>query len=144
MSHSRILVCRVDDACSDSMTELAAVDLPQLDPAVLAAETALDTLEATTIQAGHTILCAALQAQWAAVDAQLVEAYCARFPPGEVLRDGHKAITVASRLGILRLPRQVLSHRESSAHVMPADAALPAHRGIVTTRAPQEWACLLT
>jgi hypothetical protein len=47
MSRIRILVCRVDDACPDRMTELAAVDLPQLDLAALYAETALDTLEDT-------------------------------------------------------------------------------------------------
>jgi hypothetical protein len=126
------------------MTELAAFDFPQFDSAALAAETALDTLETTTLEVGQTGLRAALRAQWAAVDAQLVDAYCRRFPAGQVRRDGYKAITVASRLGTLRLPRQVLSHRESGAHVMPGDAALPAHNGTVITRGLQEWACLLT
>lgn len=144
MSHVRILVCRVDDACPDCMSELAAVDLPQIDPATLSTQTALDTLEATTLEVGQTVLRAALRAQWAAVDAELVAAYCRRFPAGQVCRDGHKAITVASRLGTLRLPRQVLSHRESGAHVMPGDAALPTHNGTVITRGLQEWACLLT
>jgi hypothetical protein len=143
MSHIRILVCRVDDTSPDRMTELAAIDLPRLDAAGLAAETALDTLEALTLDAGHTVLRAALQAQWAALDAQLVETYCQGLPPGQVRRDGHRAITVASRLGTLRLPRQVLSHADTGAHVMPGDAALPPHRGVVITRGLQEWACLL-
>jgi hypothetical protein len=142
MSHIRILVCRVDDASADCMTELAAVDLPQVD-AALTAETALDSLEATTIRVGHTVLRAALQAQWAALDAELVASYCRRIPPDQVRRDGHKVITVASRLGTLQLPRQVLTHRIGGAYVMPGDAALPTHGGIVTTRALQEWACLL-
>jgi hypothetical protein len=132
MSHIRILVCHVDEACSDCMIELAAVDFPQLDAAALTtAETALDTLEVTTIELGYTALRAALQAQWAAVDAQLVESYSRRFPADQVRRDGHKLITVASRLGTLRLPRQVLSHREGGAHVMPGNAALPSHSGMV-------------
>jgi hypothetical protein len=143
MSRIRILVCRIDDRNQDHLTEIAAVDLPQAEPAAATAETALDRLEATTIQVGYTVLRAALQAQWEETDAQLVDAYCRRFPSGQVWRDGHKAITVASRLGTLQLPRQVLTHRGDGTHVMPGDAALPAHDGIVTTRALQEWACLL-
>ncbi len=138
MSLVRILVYRVDDACPDRMTVLAAFDLPQPDPAALSAETALDALQATTLEVGHAVLRAALQAQWAAVDAQLVTAYCLRFPADQVRRDGHKAITVASRLDTLRLPRQVLIHHDTCAHVMPGDAALPTHAGTVITRALQE------
>ena len=65
-------------------------------------------------------------------------------PPlaGRVRRDGHKAIAVAGRLGILRLPRQVLSRRESGTHVMPGDAALPSHHGTNVTRGLHAWACL--
>lgn len=54
-----------------------------------------------------------------------------------------KAITVAGRLGTLRLPRQVLRHRENGTHVMPGDAVLPPHGGMVITRALQELGCLL-
>ncbi|MDB5058998.1 MAG: hypothetical protein JWO59_2470 [Chloroflexi bacterium] len=57
-------------------------------------------------------------------------------------RDGHKAVTVASRLGTLQLPRQVLLYR-GAARDIPGGAALPAHGGMITTRAPQEWACLV-
>jgi len=84
------------------------------------------------------VLRAALQAQWAAVNAELAEAYCRRFPADQMHRDGHTASTVASRLGALRLPCQVLSHRESGAHILPGDAALPTHSGIVITRGLQE------
>jgi hypothetical protein len=143
MSHIRILVCRVDDEALDHLTELAAFDLPQPTSAALDAATALDALEANTLEIGHTVLRAALQAQWAALDAQLVEAYCRRFPTDQVRRDGHRPITVASRLGTLQFQRQVLVHRDSGTRVRPGDAALPAHAGIITTRALQEWACLL-
>jgi hypothetical protein len=143
MSRIRILVCRIDERNPDHLTEIAAVDLPRGEPTALTPESALDTLEATTVHVGHAVLRAAFQAQWEEIDARLVHAYCQRFPPGQVQRDGHKAITVASRLGTVELPRQVLTHRESGAHIMPGDAALPAHSGIITTRALQEWACLL-
>jgi hypothetical protein len=141
MSHIRILVCRVDDEAPDHLTELAACDLPEPTPAALVAATALDALEANTLQTGHAVLRAALQAQWETLDAQLVEAYCQRFPADQVHRDGHRPITVASRLGTLQ--RQVLVHRDSGVRIRPGDAALPTHAGIISTRALQEWACLL-
>jgi hypothetical protein len=37
----------------------------------------------------------------------------------------------------------VLVDQESGARVRPGDAALPGHAGTITTRALQEWACLL-
>jgi hypothetical protein len=62
MSHIRMLVCCVDDEVSEQLTELAAFDLPEPTPAACAAVTALDTLEATTLEIGHAVLRAALQA----------------------------------------------------------------------------------
>jgi hypothetical protein len=105
MSHIRILVCRVDDEAPDLLTELAAFDLPEPTAATLAAATALDALEANTLEGGHAVLRAALQAQWVMLDAQLVDAYCRRFSTDQVRRDGHRPITVASRLGTLQLQR---------------------------------------
>lgn len=58
-------------------------------------------------------------------------------------RDGHKAVRVASRFGVLALTRQVLTHADSGGHVMPGNAVLPDHEGMITTRGLQEWACLL-
>jgi hypothetical protein len=143
MNHIRILVCRVDDEAPDRLTELAGFDLPEPNPATLGTACALDVREACTLEIGHAVLRVALQAQWTARDAQLVAAQCRRFPPDRLRRDGPQPITVASRLGALLLPRQVLVDRESGARVRPSDAALPAHGGIVTTRAVQEWRCLL-
>jgi hypothetical protein len=143
MSRIRIVVCRLDDEASDHLTELAAFDLPAPAPAALTTATALDALEANTLEIGHAVLRASLQAQWVLLDAQLVEAYCRRFPADQVHRDGHRPITIASRLGTLQLQRQVLMHRDSGTRVRPGDAALPAHAGIITMRALQEWACLL-
>jgi hypothetical protein len=57
--------------------------------------------------------------------------------------DGHEPITVASRFGILTLSRQICSLLPTQTHVMPGNAVLPAHKGIIITRGLQEWACLL-
>ncbi len=50
---------------------------------------------------------------------------------------------MASRLGTLKLSRQVLCHSDSGTHVLPGNALLPAHEGMIITRGLQEWACLL-
>ncbi len=57
--------------------------------------------------------------------------------------DGHEPVTVASRFGTLTLSRQVCSHPPPPSHVIPGNAALPPHKGIIITRGLQEWACLL-
>jgi hypothetical protein len=52
-------------------------------------------------------------------------------------------VTVVSRFVKLSLKRQVLSHHEPARHVMPGNAVLPPHEGVIITRGIQEWACLL-
>src|SRR6266487_3803897 len=65
------------------------------------------------------------------------------FPPAVVHADGHEPVTVASRFGTLELSRQVCVHPDTQTHVMPGNAVLPVHNGIIITRSLQEWACLL-
>jgi hypothetical protein len=50
---------------------------------------------------------------------------------------------VASRLGILYLPRQVLERPHGGGHVIPGNDLLPEHGGMIITRCLREWACLL-
>jgi hypothetical protein len=102
MNRIRILVCRLDDANPDHMTELAAFDLPPGNLTAGQSETTLDQMETATLETGHLALRVALQAQWAAVDARLADAYLQRFPAGHVRRDGCKPISVASRLGTVQ------------------------------------------
>ena len=83
MRHIRVVICEVDDQTPDSMTELAAFDLPALDAATLAPETALDDLEQTTYETGNAILRQTLQARWDLVDAALAEQYRQRFSPSD-------------------------------------------------------------
>jgi hypothetical protein len=57
--------------------------------------------------------------------------------------DGHEPVTVASRFGTLKLSRQVCQHADTQSQVMPGNAVLPPHNGMIITRGLQEWACLL-
>jgi hypothetical protein len=50
---------------------------------------------------------------------------------------------VATSVGILWLPRQMLYDHERHEHFLPANALLPEHGGMLITRRLQEWACLL-
>jgi len=50
---------------------------------------------------------------------------------------------VASRIGILHLPRQVLQDANGD-HVLPANDLLPDHGGMIITRGLREWSCLLS
>ncbi len=81
MSHIRVLICRVDDPSSDTMTELAAFDLPTPDVTALQPESALDQLEATTQTTGHAIMQRVLQAEWEMIDTELADRYREAFPP---------------------------------------------------------------
>jgi hypothetical protein len=60
-----------------------------------------------------------------------------------VTGDGYETVKVASRFGVLHLPRQVLYQQSTDMHVMPGNEVLPAHEGRIITRGLQEWACLL-
>src|SRR5918997_2628876 len=143
MSHIRILICRVDDPATDQMIELAAFDLPAPDLAALQPTTALDDLETVTQQTGNAILRRTLQAQWDLIDAALVAQHRQQALPQPVTADGHEPITVASRFGTFQLSRQVCQHAAPQPHVIPGNAVLPPHHGIIITRGLQEWACLL-
>ena len=143
MRHIRVLICQVDDDTPDLMTELACFDLPTPDVTTLQPETALDALEATTQEIGTTILRRLLHAQWDEIDAALVAQHCAQMAPAVVQQDGHETVTVASRYGLLHLARQVCVDPRTHSHILPGNAALPPHGGIIITRGLQEWCCLL-
>jgi hypothetical protein len=64
------------------------------------------------------------------------------FPPPPSA-DGHATVQVASRFGTLDLTRQVFAPVGDTAHVMPGNAVLPPHQGMIITRGLQEQACLL-
>src|SRR5215475_14343430 len=65
------------------------------------------------------------------------------FPPQPVQADGHASVKVASRFGTLHLNRQVFAPLGEGTHVLPGNALLPPHQGMIITRGLQELACLL-
>ena len=58
-------------------------------------------------------------------------------------RDGGDPLKVATSVGIVSLPRQVLYDPARDEHWLPGNAWLPEHGGMLITRRLQEWACLL-
>jgi hypothetical protein len=82
MSHLRIMIVRVaDEKQPEQTTELHRIDLPPPDPSQLAPTTALDHLEAATLDTGQTVMRHLLVAQWQELDQLLVAAHQQLFPP---------------------------------------------------------------
>ena len=144
MRSLRVLICGPDDLAADLLTELATVEVPLPDLATLRPATTLDDLEASILTTGQAILRRLLQAAWQALDGAVVAAYRQQHAADALTADGHEPLTVVSRFGRLHLPRQVLCHRDPTTHVLPANAVLSDHQGVVITRGLQEWACLLS
>ncbi len=140
MSHLRVLICRVEDE-TEEMTELTSLDLPSV--WAHRAAMPLDTLEAQVAQVGQRLLGRLCELAWEEVDAEAVARYSARQAPGSVVADGEATLQVASRFGTLHLRRQVVAHRDGRPHVLPGNALLPEHQGILITRGLREMACLL-
>lgn len=84
MSRIRVIICRVEDESPNQMTELAYLDLPEIDVTALQPETTLDDLEASTQKAGAEILQRLIQARWDEVDAELTQKTRQAFPPSDV------------------------------------------------------------
>ena len=102
----------------------------------------LDELESTVMEVGWEAMRTLMVEQWRLTDRLLVERFRQEHP--EVVNgDGHDSLKVASRLGILQLPRQVCYRPGEDAHTLPGNAGLPVHEGQVTTRGLQEWVCIL-
>ena len=81
--------------------------------------------------------------QWRQTDELLVEQF-RQTQTEVVIEDGYDTLKVASRMGVVYLPRQVCYLPRSENHLMPGNAGLPEHEGQVTTRDLQEWVCLLS
>lgn len=84
MSRIRILVCKVEDEDNDNMSEIASFDLPEMNLETLNPLTALDDLEASTLDIGNKALKKVLQARWEEMDKQLVEKHRQAFPPSHL------------------------------------------------------------
>ena len=82
MSHLCLLLCRVDDEDHpDELTARHRVELPAVDAAHLAPDTALDTLEARALTTGNEVMRHLLGHQWQEVDRQFAAAEQRLSPP---------------------------------------------------------------
>lgn len=143
MSQLVMMIMRIDDFDNpDKMTELWRSNMPEVDLTAVTPQQYLDGLESNVMEVGWETMRRLMVEQWRLTDRLLVE----RFRQGHpeiVTGDGYDALKVASRLGILQLPRQVCYRPGEGQHTLPGNAALPEHEGQVTTRGLQEWVCLL-
>lgn len=145
MSQLMVMIVRVDDLDKpEQLSEVWRQPVAEINPGELEAERLLDRLEGQVSETGWALMRRLLVEQWRAVDEALVSAYCAQQGEAAVVaKDGHDPLKVASRFGVVQLPRQVCYDPGRECHVLPGNEGLPAHQGQVTTRGLQEWLCLL-
>jgi hypothetical protein len=143
MSQLIMIIARIDDLDNpEQLTELWRRAMPTVELAGLAPEQYLNEVEETVMAVGWEAMRNLLVEQWRLTDQMLV----ARFRQeqvGAMSGDGYDPLKVASRLGVVYLPRQVCYLSGQAHHILPGNQGLPAHAGQVTTRGLQEWACLL-
>ena len=143
MSQLIMMIARIDDLDNpEALTEVWRHALPRVDANPITAQDYLDSLESSVTEVGWEAMRALLVEQWRLTDQMLVTRF-RQAQAGATSGDGYDALKVASRLGVVHLPRQVCYLPGEDHHVLPGNEGLPAHAGQVTTRGLQEWACLL-
>lgn len=143
MSQLVMMIARIDDfEHPGELTEIWRRAMPQVELTGLEPEQYLNGVEETVMEVGWAAMRQLMVEQWRLTDQRLV----ARFRQeqiGVTRGDGYDLLKVASRLGVVQLPRQVCYLPGVKCHVLPGNAGLPTHTGQVTTRGLQEWVCLL-
>jgi len=143
MSQLILMIAKIDQIDNPGMmTELWRQAMPISKLSEMKPEHYLNEMESQVEEIGVNLMRHLLIEQWKLSDEMLVEQF--RQEQNEpVIEDGFDDLKVASRVGIVQLPRQVCYLPVSEKHQMPGNAGLPEHEGQVTTRGLQEWACLL-
>jgi hypothetical protein len=100
-------------------------------------------MERQVEEIGWTAMRQLMVEQWRQTDELLVEQF-RQEETEAIIEDGYDTLKVASRIGIVYLPRQVCYLPNREKHIMPGNTGLPEHEGQVTTRGLQEWVCLLS
>ena len=143
MSQLILMIAKIDDLDNpETLTEVWRHTLPVVDLKDVTPEHYLDGLESTVTEVGWEAMRNLLVEQWRLTDELLVTRF-RQEQAGATLGDGYDALKVASRLGVVHLPRQVCYRPGIDQHTLPGNAGLPEHEGQVTTRGLQEWVCLL-
>lgn len=143
MSQLIMIIAKIEDPDKpDKLTEIWRQSLPEVELTDISTEFYLNELESQVTEVGWEAMRHLMVAQWRLTDAALVERF-RQEQVGGIVSDGYDLLKVASRLGVVHLPRQVCYELKDEHHVLPGNAGLPEHGGQVTTRGLQEWACLL-
>lgn len=143
MSQLVLMIAKIDQIDNpEKMSELWRQVVPAPKVSEIKPESYLNEMEAQVEEIGMSLMRHLLVEQWKLADKLLVEQY-QQTQSEPVIEDGFDDLKVASRIGIVHLPRQVCYLPVSERHFMPGNAGLPEHAGQVTTRGLQEWACLL-
>jgi hypothetical protein len=141
MQRMEVMIRYVDD--EDQVLSESNMSFQTLDVDSISREERLDQLESDTLDKGHEIMRYVFLSQCQLVDHQFAEKRQHSDPDCIVQLDGNDPLKIASRLGILQLPRQVCYCETCDQHFIPMNDWLPEHGGMITTRGLQEWACLL-
>jgi len=141
MQRMEVMIRHVDD--EDQVLSESSMSFQTLDVDSVPREERLDQLESDTLDKGHEIMRHIFLSQCHLVDQQLAEKRQHSGSDCNVQFDGDDPLKIASRLGLLQLPRQVCYCETCDQHFIPLNDWLPEHGGMITTRGLQEWACLL-
>jgi len=141
MQRVEVIIRYVDD--EDRVLSESNLGFQMLDVDSVPRDERLDQLESDVLDKGHEIMRHMFLSQCQLVDQQLADKREHSDADCHVQLDGSDSLKIASRLGILELPRQVCYCETCDQHFMPLNDWLPEHEGMITTRGLQEWACLL-
>ena len=143
MSQLILMIAKIDELDNpETLTELWRQTMPIVNLSDIRPAHYLNELESQVSETGWEAMRHLMVEQWRLSDGLLVEEF-RQEQAGAVVGDGHDLLKVASRMGVVQLPRQVCYLPGSERHTLPGNAGLPEHEGQVTTRGLQEWVCLL-
>ena len=143
MSQLILMIGRIDDLDNpEALTEVWRRAMPVVELSRMQPEHYLNGLENDVMEVGWEAMRTLMVEQWRLSDELLVRRFRQEHA-GATVGDGYDRLKVASRLGVVHLPRQVCYLPGADRHHLPGNAGLPEHEGQVTTRGLQEWVCLL-
>jgi hypothetical protein len=144
MSQLVLMIAEIDELDNaEEMREVWRRVMPEVEAStMIIQEEYLNELEGMVSEVGWEVMRRLMIEQWRLADQVLVERYREE-QAGAILCDGYEPLKVASRFGIVYLPRQICYQPGEERHLLPGNAGLPEHSGQVTTQGLQEWVCLL-
>jgi hypothetical protein len=143
MSQLILMIGRIDDLDNpEALTEVWRRAMPVVELSRMRPEHYLNGLENDVMEVGWEAMRTLMVEQWRLTDELLVRCFRQEHA-GATVGDGYDRLKVASRLGVVHLPRQVCDLPGADRHSLPGNAGLAEHEGQVTTRGLQEGVSLL-